>query len=1450
MEREKDDPNNNINNDNNNVLTVMRSKDDDKLFAKEPVISLLPQKQEYGDFLETFETPNAPEKIEKIEFAKMSVGAREIEQAFNKDFQINRFNVYGRTVLLKKIPNCYRNETKLFNYIESLGLGKVESITVNRNYERLQKLVKERKNVVEKLETLYLKLAKQLLILVRLGFIFKAVCDEKNEVCAKNADGADGKENNCVSHISLPIQEPKNHENATIAASKDYRKAQEELYIADETCGFNNIDEPNSYFVSNNFDNELRNQTRNDKKKLVDQLPETERLKQSLILLGWFLANEGTTAGRPGVKAVLKKYPYLVWDALLVLMENMYYYFTELKKDFKGAVEEVGLYQDPILCGEEPNSFNEDEQKHRIAIKERIRRIIGKDIRKQELDKEIFGNKGELQANDSENDELYILFYFFEYYGGNLRNNSLKHWDDIKNIREKLKRCDNEIKELRIEALKERVQSRDASETNLMHATESYNGKVQKSRWIYNVLFCRLVAKKKIDKSWLNSTDSAFVTFKSSTAAQIATQVLVSSGIKELTSEEAPKPNDVLWPARVQLVYILGWQSAVTVGKSLAIVIAAVFYFGIGLLVYKQQFAYAYVESSGSVDMSSDLRNGISAHGDSLAGGRLWIHILHFASVGMITAVVVFSMMMIFKRSFVQAGLALPLLVIIIVFMKHLDRHWIPRIKLLPLEVIRGNETGIARKALENRILDKKIKHRSKTLMNFVSSKTLLSRKEHSKLFSRNKTTTSKLNLVSENPTKQLAHKNSTFEQCTCRRISGNSNIMGKYLQNIFHRTRKMLLHDENSLLVMNNACSSDKCRINRRTGFTKSEDCLPEQKKKYSNYNPKRCLLKKRANKRRPLSVCSVDLRNDVPFPKSKAEACDIINEIVAVTCSACDNSQYICDFHQNSQKLTKISPILSGFKVDMFKSNSKAPSVPKSTFNTDAGKEQLNTSENTKILDRGFPLDDKITYNSYLYPSNYENDDNNHSNDSNDVRYNLKKYFTISHKSDYEVQDLKRIGDISNLELPVPIEDPNSVKICDSNQNPSSDFNKNVIPKNNFVITNRNGISNFQKLYTEKSTAEENKFVSSYKHDLEKAAQCSDVGENRGIIKACSRIFGSAIYRPSLNGNSQHEKKHIWKSMSIDERYKITSKGFSKNNNANDFGSYYQSTDNIYAVLQKFTRKDEVGAQKAKGYQFMNVKSDILDIKERVGAKNTNFNSQISIGGRGLGLMENSKKPADRRRLRNKRLNIFNCDCLPEEVEEGINIPQGFGDIMEEYTGEINFENNTEGSDSSTNSDDDLAREILIRDFDFSSNINPFSNLGKNICSDTNSDINYNSDAHEYPSGISDRLHEQDGYKGVRNSEFPNDLKINKRSHTSKQNRNSNKIKSRSEKDMNTSKAKNKHCRSCSRKVITNYDEAAHYQYLNPCLWEPLRTVLWLPQNPLRMTSDHLKCILYEFQ
>ncbi|RPA93961.1 DUF221-domain-containing protein [Choiromyces venosus 120613-1] len=67
----------------------------------------------------------------------------------------NQVTVTDRTVRLSGIPKVLRSEDALKEYIEGLGIGKVDSVTVCRNWAVLDRLMAQRQDLVRRLEEVY-----------------------------------------------------------------------------------------------------------------------------------------------------------------------------------------------------------------------------------------------------------------------------------------------------------------------------------------------------------------------------------------------------------------------------------------------------------------------------------------------------------------------------------------------------------------------------------------------------------------------------------------------------------------------------------------------------------------------------------------------------------------------------------------------------------------------------------------------------------------------------------------------------------------------------------------------------------------------------------------------------------------------------------------------------------------------------------------------------------------------------------------------------------------------------------------------------------------------------------------------------------------------------------------------------------------------------------------------
>lgn len=65
--------------------------------------------------------------------------------------------ITDRTIRLSGVPPELRSEGALKKYVDDLGIGKVESVTICRNWEELDKLMEQRDTILRKLEEAYIK---------------------------------------------------------------------------------------------------------------------------------------------------------------------------------------------------------------------------------------------------------------------------------------------------------------------------------------------------------------------------------------------------------------------------------------------------------------------------------------------------------------------------------------------------------------------------------------------------------------------------------------------------------------------------------------------------------------------------------------------------------------------------------------------------------------------------------------------------------------------------------------------------------------------------------------------------------------------------------------------------------------------------------------------------------------------------------------------------------------------------------------------------------------------------------------------------------------------------------------------------------------------------------------------------------------------------------------------
>lgn len=67
----------------------------------------------------------------------------------------NQVTITDRTVRLSGIPKVLRSEDALKEYIEGLGIGKVDSVTICRNWAELDRLMAQRQDLMRRLEEVY-----------------------------------------------------------------------------------------------------------------------------------------------------------------------------------------------------------------------------------------------------------------------------------------------------------------------------------------------------------------------------------------------------------------------------------------------------------------------------------------------------------------------------------------------------------------------------------------------------------------------------------------------------------------------------------------------------------------------------------------------------------------------------------------------------------------------------------------------------------------------------------------------------------------------------------------------------------------------------------------------------------------------------------------------------------------------------------------------------------------------------------------------------------------------------------------------------------------------------------------------------------------------------------------------------------------------------------------------
>jgi len=88
---------------------------------------------------------------------------------------IDFVNVSSRSVIIDRLPSDIKNDTQLFQYIESLRIGEIESVSLIHNTYKLQKLYEERSEAIQDIEK---EIAKAFIRLQRLYIDNKDECGE------------------------------------------------------------------------------------------------------------------------------------------------------------------------------------------------------------------------------------------------------------------------------------------------------------------------------------------------------------------------------------------------------------------------------------------------------------------------------------------------------------------------------------------------------------------------------------------------------------------------------------------------------------------------------------------------------------------------------------------------------------------------------------------------------------------------------------------------------------------------------------------------------------------------------------------------------------------------------------------------------------------------------------------------------------------------------------------------------------------------------------------------------------------------------------------------------------------------------------------------------------------------------------------------------------------------
>ncbi|KAJ1649097.1 hypothetical protein IWQ61_009705, partial [Dispira simplex] len=112
------------------------------------------------------------------------------------------------------------------------------------------------------------------------------------------------------------------------------------------------------------------------------------------------------------------------------------------------------------------------------------------------------------------------------------------------------------------------------------------------------------------------------------------------------------------------LIFVISLTFAVTTPLMIPF---SLYYFFSAYIVYKHQFAYAYVKQYE-------------------ANGRYWIHMLNFSMFGMCFTVIMFILVMSLKKAVAPAIATAPLLFMCLAFAMYIRRNLFPRMKTVPLQ--------------------------------------------------------------------------------------------------------------------------------------------------------------------------------------------------------------------------------------------------------------------------------------------------------------------------------------------------------------------------------------------------------------------------------------------------------------------------------------------------------------------------------------------------------------------------------------------------------------------------------------------------------------------------------------------------------------------------------------------------------------------------------------------